>query len=78
VYDYFFAGNQYIRVTRDDTGPGVVDTGYGAIASAGSIGLEDSIFSGNGTAIQAQPGGQVNISNVDMFDNAAGIGTGGG
>jgi hypothetical protein len=52
--------------------------GYGAIASAGSIGLEDSIFSGNGTAIQAQPGGQINISNVDMFDNTVGIGAGGG
>ena len=27
MYDYFFAGNQYIRVTRGDTGPGVVDAG---------------------------------------------------
>ena len=26
--DYFFSGNQYIRVTRGDTGPGVVDAGY--------------------------------------------------
>ena len=25
MYDYFFSGNQYIRVTRGDTGPGVVD-----------------------------------------------------
>ena len=25
---YFFAGNQYIRVTRGDTGPGTVDPGY--------------------------------------------------
>jgi hypothetical protein len=25
---YFFAGNQYVRVTRDDTGPGTVDAGY--------------------------------------------------
>jgi hypothetical protein len=25
---YFFAGNQYIRVTRGNTGPGTVDPGY--------------------------------------------------
>lgn len=25
---YFFDGNRYIRVTRDDTGPGTVDSGY--------------------------------------------------
>ncbi len=25
---YFFAGNSYIRVTRDDIGPGTVDAGY--------------------------------------------------
>ncbi|MDQ3660456.1 MAG: hemopexin repeat-containing protein [Actinomycetota bacterium] len=27
---YFFKGNQYIRVTRGDTGPGTVDPGYPA------------------------------------------------
>jgi hypothetical protein len=25
---YFFSGNQYIRVTRGDLGPGTVDAGY--------------------------------------------------
>ena len=25
---YFFSGDEYIRVTRDDTGPGTVDAGY--------------------------------------------------
>jgi hypothetical protein len=25
---YFFDGDQYIRVTRGDTGPGTVDPGY--------------------------------------------------
>jgi hypothetical protein len=54
------------------------NTGYGAQATVGSIGLEDSIFSGNGTAIQALPGAQINISNVDMFNNTVGIGAGGG
>jgi hypothetical protein len=53
-------------------------TAFGAQASVGSIGLEDSMFSGNFTAIQAQPGGQINISNVDMFNNTYGIGAGGG
>jgi hypothetical protein len=27
---YFFAGSQYIQVTRGDTGPGTVDPGYPA------------------------------------------------
>ncbi|HEY8682642.1 MAG TPA: hypothetical protein VIM06_05680 [Rhodanobacter sp.] len=52
--------------------------GFGAQASVGSIGLEDSIFSGNGTAVEAEVGGQINISNVDMFNNTVGIGSGGG
>jgi hypothetical protein len=51
---------------------------YGALASVGSIGLEDSIFSDNGTAVQAQSGAEINISNVDMFNNTFGIGSGGG
>lgn len=51
---------------------------YGAIASVGSIGIIDTLFSGNGTAVQAQYGGQVNLSNVDMFNNTVGIGSGGG
>jgi hypothetical protein len=25
---YFFKGNQYVRVTRGDVGPGAVDPGY--------------------------------------------------
>ncbi|OOG55448.1 hypothetical protein [Rhodanobacter sp. C03] len=52
--------------------------GYGAQATVGSIGLENSIFSGNGIAIEAESGGQVNLSNVDMFNNTVGIGAGGG
>lgn len=28
MYDYFFSGKEYIRVERDDTGPGTVDAGY--------------------------------------------------
>lgn len=51
---------------------------YGAFAEVGSINLEDSIFSFNGTAIQALPSGTIAISNVDIFNNTVGIGSGGG
>jgi hypothetical protein len=30
MYCYFFSGNQYIRVTRGQTGPGPIDAGYPA------------------------------------------------
>ncbi|MEP6899155.1 MAG: hypothetical protein ABI870_11540 [Rhodanobacter sp.] len=52
--------------------------GFGAQATVGSIGLEDTMFSANGTAIQALPGAQVNMSDVDMFNNTVGISAGGG
>ncbi|HWX67587.1 MAG TPA: hypothetical protein VNZ27_14300 [Rhodanobacter sp.] len=51
---------------------------YGALASVGTINLEDSIFSFNGTAVQAQTAAQVVVSNVDFFNNTVGIGSGGG
>lgn len=54
------------------------NTAYGALASVGTINLEDSIFSFNGTAVQAQTGAQLVISNVDLFNNTVGIGAGGG
>ncbi|WP_266158351.1 hypothetical protein [Dyella silvatica] len=54
------------------------NTGYGAFAEGGTIDLESSFFSANGTAVQAQTGSSVRISNVDMFNNAVGIGSGGG
>jgi hypothetical protein len=53
-------------------------TAFGAQASVGAIGLESSLFSGNFTAVQAQAGSQINLSNVDMFNNTFGIGSGGG
>ena len=51
---------------------------YGAFAEVGSINLEGSMFSLNGTAIQALPSGSIAISNVDIFNNTVGIGSGGG
>jgi hypothetical protein len=49
---YFFAGNQYIRVTRGDTGPGTVDSGYPknisnwGWGSFGQKGIDAALYSG--------------------------------
>jgi hypothetical protein len=49
---YFFSGNQYIRVTRGDTGPGTVDPGYPAPisnwgwGSFGEKGIDAALYSG--------------------------------
>ena len=54
MYDYFFSGNQYIRVTRTDTGPGVVDAGYPRTISPnwgwgsfGANGIDAALYSGS-------------------------------
>jgi ribulose bisphosphate carboxylase small subunit len=54
VYDYFFSGNQYIRVIRGDTGPGVVDVGYPKTISPnwgwgsfGANGIDAALYSGS-------------------------------
>jgi hypothetical protein len=54
VYDYFFSKNQYIRVTRDDTGPGAVDSGYPRTISPnwgwgsfGANGIDAALYSGS-------------------------------
>ena len=50
---YFFHGNQYIRVTRGDTGPGTVDPGYPAPisnwgwGSFGANGIDAALYSGS-------------------------------
>ncbi|WP_177188118.1 hemopexin repeat-containing protein [Rhodococcus maanshanensis] len=49
---YFFNGNQYIRVTRTDTGPGTIDPGYPKNISEwqwgtfGSNGIDTALYSG--------------------------------
>ena len=49
---YFFSGNRYIRVTRRDTGPGTVDTGYPKPISNwgwgafGDVGIDGALYSG--------------------------------
>jgi len=51
--DYFFSGNSYIRVTRGDTGRGVVDAGYPAPisnwkwGSFGASGIDAALYSGS-------------------------------
>jgi Hemopexin/Metallo-peptidase family M12B Reprolysin-like len=49
---YFFKGNRYLRVTRGDTGPGTVDSGYPAPISNwgwpdgfGSSGIDAALYS---------------------------------
>ena len=51
--DYFFSGTQYIRVTRNDTGPGAVDPGYPRPISPnwgwgafGANGIDAALYSG--------------------------------
>jgi hypothetical protein len=50
---YFFKGNQYIRVTRGETGPGTVDAGYPkpisnwGWGSFGANGIDDALYSGS-------------------------------
>jgi hypothetical protein len=50
---YFFKGAEYIRVTRGDTGPGVVDPGYPAPISVwnwgsfGADGIDGALYSGS-------------------------------
>ena len=52
--DYFFSGNQYIRVARGDTGPGFVDAGYPRTISPnwgwgsfGANGIDAALYSGS-------------------------------
>ena len=52
--DYFFLGNQYIRVTRGDTGPGTIDLGYPKPISPnwdwgsfGANGIDAALYSGS-------------------------------
>jgi hypothetical protein len=50
---YFFSDSQYIRVTRDDTGPGTVDSGYPKPISTwgwgsfGQNGIDAALYSGS-------------------------------
>ena len=53
MVDYFFSGNEYIRVTRGDYGPGAVDPGYPAPitnwgwGAFGKDGIDAALYSGS-------------------------------
>src|ERR1700742_3122366 len=53
MHDYFFSGDQYIRMTRVDTGPGTVDPGYPQPISNwgwgnfGKNGIDAALYSGS-------------------------------
>jgi hypothetical protein len=57
--DYFFSGDEYIRVTRGDTGAGTVDPGYPTSieqwgwGSFGASGINAALFSGTDTPVGA-------------------------
>jgi hypothetical protein len=61
MYDYFFAGDHYVRVQRAETGPGTVDSGYPAPLSAwgwgtfGADGIDAALSSGSKNYFFAGP-----------------------
>ena len=77
--DYFFSGDQYIRVTRGDTGPGTIDPGYPAPISNwfwgtfGANGVKAALFSGvdsvSGSAVSAPQSGLGSNSNYILYNN---------
>jgi hypothetical protein len=54
------------------------NSAYGAYAQFGSINLMNSVFSFNGSALDAAPGGTIAMSNVDLLNNVVGIASDGG
>ena len=53
MYDYFFSGSQYIRVNREETGPGFIDHGPAPISEwnwpggFGANGIDAALYSGS-------------------------------
>ena len=73
---YFFSGNRYIRVSRGEIGPGLVDAGYPAPISNwgwpdgfGANGINAALYSGG--PLVAPPAGGL-VSNVNYFLDAGG------
>jgi hypothetical protein len=54
------------------------NTTFGVLAEGGTIDITDSLFTGNGTAVQSQTGSTIRISNSDLYNNLAGFGCGAG
>ena len=75
---YFFKGNQYVRVSRADTGPGIMDPGYPAPisnwgwGSFGANGIKGALYSG-GPLATAPSAGLGSNSNYFLYSpNSAG------
>ena len=53
MFDYFFSGTEYIRVSREDTGPGSINAGYPApignwnFGAFGANGIDAALYSGS-------------------------------
>ena len=68
MVDYFFSGNQFIRITRNVTGSGTMDAGYPKPISAwgwgsfGASGIKASFYSG-GSLVPPPSAGLVSNSN---------------
>ena len=77
---YFFKGDQYIRVSRSDTGPGTVDPGYPAPISNwnwgafGANGIDAALYSG-GPLAAAPSAGLGSNSNYFLYSPGAQAGT---
>jgi len=77
---YFFKGNQYIRVSRADTGAGTVDPGYPAPISNwgwgafGANGVRAALYSG-GPRVAAPSAGLGSNSNYFFYSPGAKAGT---
>ena len=68
---YFFSGNQYVRVSRGDQGPGILDPGYPAPisnwnwGSFGAGGIKGALYSGG--PLVAPPASTGLVSNHNYF-----------
>jgi|GEM_PF-2353908 len=79
---YFFKGNEYIRVTRGDIGPGTVDVGYPKLISNwhwgefATTGIDAALFSGfdiTDPVALADLGGNSNYLMADGGSNLTGV-----
>jgi Hemopexin len=75
---YFFSGNQYVRVSRADQGPGLLDAGYPAPisnwnwGSFGAQGIRAPLYSG-GPLLAPPSGGLISNSNYFLDDGGAAL-----
>jgi hypothetical protein len=54
------------------------NSGFGVLAEGGAIDIIDSLFTGNGTAVQSQASSTIRIAGSQLYNNLAGFGCGAG